>query len=159
MYFLARTSSSRNMLQALLLLVILGACSGQSEMDCPMVQESDLGNTTEFSNVGLLADALADASLSYQLVQYNTVCLGQGKARDLYRSTSLVVRYLDSAGGDKTQQLHLQCDDGTWSTSGFGVVTAADATLTTSLRKDCLLCSGSPTFLGSQGLEHHCLGK
>lgn len=143
------------MLQVLLLLVILGTCSGQ----CPIVQESDLGNTTQLSSAGLLADALANASLSYQLLEYNTVCLGQGTARDLYRSTSLVVRYLDSEGREETWQLHFQCAGGTWSTSGIDVVTTADATLTTGLRKDCYLCIAPSTFPGITLDDHHCLGE
>ena len=137
--------------------------------DCAMLQESELGDTTALSNTGLLADALAvqtgDASTVYQLLEFNTVCLGQGSVRDTYRSISLIVRYVDLEDTESTMQLHFQCRSATWNivADGFGTganaVTAAGGTLTTALRPDCFLClDPSLAPAGQVSVEEHCLG-
>ena len=137
--------------------------------DCAMLQESELGDTTALSSTGLLADALAiqsgDAPLMYQLLEFNTVCLGQGSVRDTYRTISLIVRFRDSGGTESTMQLHFQCGSGAWNipADGFGssanAVTAAGGTLTTALRTDCFLClDPSLAPAGQVSVEEHCLG-
>ena len=137
--------------------------------DCSALQESELGNTTALSTSGLLADALAfqsgEANLALQVLEYNTVCLGQGTSRDSYRSTALVVRYLQAGESEVISQLHLQCIAGTWSTNNFGssqnALTDADGTLSTSLRTDCFLCLEPDSAPPGQqfSMEHHCLGE
>ena len=154
---------------ALVFLVTFTVVGGQYD-DCAMLQESELGNTTALSNTGFLADALAvqtgDASLMYLLLEFNTVCLGQGSVRDTYRSTSLIVRFRDSGGTEDTMQLHYQCRSGAWNivADGFGTsanaVTAAGGTLTTALRTDCFLClDPSLAPAGQVSVEEHCLGN
>ena len=150
------------------MLVTFELASAQYD-DCAMLQESELGNTTALSKTGLLTDALAvlsgNASLLYQLLEFNTVCLGQGSVRDTYRSISLIVRYANNGGTESTMQLHFQCRSGAWNIAaeGFGptanAVTAAGGTLTTALRTDCYVCldpHGLPAGLVS--MEEHCLG-
>lgn len=161
---------------ALALLLTSPTVGGQFA-DCLMLQESELGDSTTLTSSGLLADALAppdeaepssseQPDLKYQLLRYNTVCLGQGTVQNTYRSMSLVVRYLDSLDAQYTIQLHLQCVNGTWSTANFGssvdAVTVADGNLTTPLRRDCLLCVSPSANLSQADLlisaEEHCLG-
>ena len=152
----------------ILLVLTVELASAQYD-DCAMLQESELGDTTALSNTGLLADALAaltgDTFLSYQLLEFNTVCLGQGSVRDTYRSISLIVRYVDLGGTESMMQLHFQCRSGAWNivADGFGTaanaVTAAGGTLTTALRTDCFLClDPSLAPAGQVSVEEHCLG-
>ena len=143
--------------------------TARGQDDCAMLQESQLGDTTGLSGTGLLADALSlqtgDATLTYQLLEFNTVCLAQGSVRDTYRSTSLIVRFRDSGGTESTMQLHLQCVDGAWNTaadgiSGSNAATAAGGTLTTALRINCFLClDPSLASAGVVSTEEHCIGK
>ena len=150
-----------------LLVILVTGASGQFS-DCAMLQKSELGDTTALSNTGLLADALAvqtgDGTVNYQLLEYNTVCLGQGTVRDTYRSISLVVRHLNSGGTEATQQLDLQCINGNWDIDNFEIlassIAAADGTLTTAVRRDCFACI-SPTLAGTQpfSTEEHCLSE
>ena len=154
----------------ILLFQIISTISGQFELDdCPMVQESELGDIAAFSNTGLLSDALAvqtgDGTIGYQLLEYNTVCLGQGSVRGTYRSTSIVVRYLAAGGAESTGQMHLQCVSGEWNIDNFAnivtAITDADGSLTTALRRDCFLCLAPAIALTQPGYstEEHCLGK
>ena len=107
-----------------LLLLATATADGQYS-DCSMLQASELGDNITLSGTGLLADALSaviQATLNYQLLEFNTVCLAQGTVRDTYRSTSLVVRYRDYLGVESTTQLHLQCINGDWSEVSFGSI-------------------------------------
>lgn len=134
--------------------------------DCPMLQESQLGNTSMLSSEGLLAAALLAqsgvADVSLQILESHTVCLGQGAKRDRYRSVSLMVRYAEwSNGTEKTVQVEYQCSSGEW---GFGnqtsVTSKPEGNLTTPLRTDCSLCI-KPGRLGGVEVsaEEHCLCK
>ena len=145
-------------------LLSLTAVNGQYS-DCSMLQTSELGDDTALSDTGLLADALnagGQATLTYQLLESKTVCLAQGTVRDTYRSTSLVVRYRDSLGVESTTQLHLQCIDGDWSTVNFGstdnAISTADGSLTTPVRRDCLVCV-SPALPIPVSTQEHCSGN
>ena len=152
------------LVQTLGFLASLAAVSGQFS-DCPMLRLSDLGDNATMSGTGLLADALSatgQTSNMNQLLQYNIVCLGQGTTRDTYRTASLVVRYLDSTATERTMQLHLQCEDGAWSTDYMGSadnsLTTADGSLSTPLRTDCLICLAPASGL-MVSTEEHCLGE
>lgn len=145
-------------------LASLAAVSGQSS-DCPMLRQSELGDNTTMSATGLLAEALSaggQGSNVNQLLQYKTVCLGQGTVRDTYRTTSLVVSYLDSTSTEMTMQLHLQCGAGSWNIAYAGsvdrVLTATNSTLSTPLRTDCLLCLAPGSGI-AVSTEEHCSGK
>ena len=152
---------------SLFVLLSLSAVNGQYS-DCSMLQASELGDNTTLSSDGLLAEALnarSQATLTYQLLESNTVCLAQGTVRDSYRSTSLVVRYRDSVGDESTMQLHLQCIDGDWRERNFGfsdnAISTADGSLTTPTRRDCLVCASPATqIIGSSvSTQEHCLGN
>ncbi len=152
------------LLACVVLALSLPAVRGQGE-DCPMLLESELGDTTAVTGTGLLADALSlsgDAGTIVQLLQFNIVCLAQGTVRDTNRSLSLIAEYRDAGGTVATTQLHLQCVGGTWSTNNFGssstaASTPTNGTLTTTLRTDCFLCL-NPSQGGPEG-EHHCRGE
>lgn len=163
----------KSLLRAVLLWMLLSSPLPVSSQDCPMLQNSQLGSNTTFSNTGLLADALAakagdGSALDVQIMEVNTVCLGQGTQRDTYRSTSLIVSYISTADVNTvTVQVHYQCLelDGRpqWSTENFGssevsVSDSVGGSLTTSLRTDCIFCIDSavgPTISS----DEHCAGK
>ena len=155
------------LLQAVWLLALLlsGSEVNGQYSDCFMLQASELGDNTTLSGTGLLAEALNAASqtdLTYQVLDFNTVCLAQGTVRDTYRSTSLVVMYRPSVGDESTMQLHLQCIAGAWSELNFGsadnAISTADGSLTTPTRRDCLVCA-SPALPITVTTEEHCSGK
>ncbi len=135
--------------------------------DCPMLQESELGDTNAVTAAGLMAEALSfatgEARPTVQLLQYNILCLAQGTGRDTYRSLSLIAEYYRESGDTvDIKQLHLQCVGGNWSTVNFGtrstaISTPTNSTLTTTLRTDCFLCL-NPLQGGPEG-AHHCQGE
>ena len=153
---------------AIVLLLVVSAPSARGQIsDCPMLQTSDLGDTTSLSSSGWLAAALefhtdSEDQLTYQLLEYNTVCLGQGSVRGLYRSASFIVRYLNSSGAENIMQLYLNCIFGSWTTQTGGshqnAISEAGGNFTTPLRTDCYLCS--PPFLDNRiTIEDGCFGK
>ena len=149
----------------LLLLVLFSSSVNGQYSDCTVLEASELGDNTTLSGTGLLAEAInsvLQSALTYQLLEFNTVCLAQGTVRDTYRSTSLVVRYRDSLGVESTTQLHLQCINGDWSTINFGsadnAISTVDGSLTTPTRRDCLVCT-SPALPISVSTQEHCAGK
>lgn len=151
--------------QALCFLAFLAAVSGQSN-DCLMLQQSELGDNTTLSGSGLLAEALSVGGQNSmnQLLQYNTVCLGQGTVRDTYTSTSLIVRYMDSRSQEMTMQLHLQCVTGSWDINYIiggadNALTAAGGSFNTPLRTDCLLCLAPGVGGLTTSAEEHCFRK
>lgn len=134
--------------------------------DCSMLQESQLGNASALSTEGLLAAALkdqfGDVNVSLQILEANTVCLGQGSVRDTYHSVSVVVRYSEANDTEQLVQVEYQCTDGEW---GFGnessVTTIPEGNVTTALRTDCSLCTVpdlSPDEV-EVSEEEHCLRK
>ena len=154
------------LMQAVSLLALLSGSEVNGQYsDCSMLQASELGDNTTLSSTGLLAEALnavSQATLTYQLLEFNTVCLAQGTARDTYRSTSLVVMYRPSVGDVSTMQLHLQCINGDWSDLNFGsadnAISTADGSLITPTRRDCLVCV-SPATPIPVSTQEHCSGK
>ena len=152
-------------LKVIFLLLLATATANGQYSDCSMLEASELGDNSTLSDTGLLVDALnarSQATLTYQLLEFNTVCLAQGTIKDTYRSTSLVVRYRDSNNAESTGQLHLQCFNGDWSEVSFGgsdnAISTADGSLTTPTRRDCLVCA-SPAFPIPVSTQEHCAGK
>ena len=149
-------------------LLLLRSSPGRGQFDnCPMVEQSEIGDTSAPTGSGLLAEALAfttsNQAPTVQLLQVNVVCLAQGSVNGTYRSTSLIATYREAGGIEGITQLHLQCIAGVWSTMNFGSgATAASVptggSLTTALRTDCFLCS-SPSLGGSPSAEQHCIGN
>lgn len=149
------------------LLWALQAVGGQT--DCPALQIADLGEVRAPSTTGLVAATIAaesgNANTSIQIMAVNVVCLGQGTMRDLYRSVSLVLRYLD--GADSTMnivQVEYQCmamGGGVWGFgSGPSITTAPTGTLTTSLRTDCILCVDPNAAMSvTVSPDEHCTGN
>lgn len=156
---------------AVLTLVLLSACSAQSPDDCSLLKASDLGNTTSYTNEGLLALTLnivdrQGADIRYQLVDYNTVCLAQGSGRGLYRMVSVVASYmfLDNGANGATvgnpSQFQFECKSNQWSPSIFGNFEDAfsgvpGGNLNTPLRTDCRVCAE----LTQATTAEHCLRK
>ena len=156
---------------ALLVLSLPAIVRGQFDdiTDCPMLLESEIGDTNAPSNLGLLAEALSfssgDQGRSVQLLQVNVVCLVQGTVNGTYRSTSLIATYREAgATEDDITQLHLQCVNGGWSTNNLGTSTTAASVptlgdLTTELRTDCQLCINPIQGGGAETPAEHCFRK
>ena len=155
---------------SLLLLAITSTASSQFSRDCPKLQQSEIGDTNAPTSSGFLAEALSSSS-QVQLLQFNVVCLVQGSVNGTYRSTSVIVTYMEEGGTETlTTQLNLQCVDGSpsppqWSTmyDGSTADASSDTTgdLTTALRTDCFLCVDPDRILGGAQPSdvEHCLGK
>ena len=146
--------------------LMISPLQGQTT-DCSMLEDSQLGNTSALSTEGLLAAALraqsGDANVSLQILEANTVCLGQGTVRDAYHSVSVVVRYREVNDTEQLVQVEYQCTNGEW---GFGNESSAstipEGNVTTALRRDCSLCI-EPDLSPDGGMqvsaEEHCLRK
>lgn len=181
--------SRRLGLLLLLLILFLNGCSqvtGQSE--CPIVQASDLGDTSAPSSMpGIIADSASGGDASsrpdVQLFAYQTVCLAVGVERDRYRFASVLAEYschgavsvlskiaCDEVGTTNyTAQFDVECDDGAWElatstivSSGTNVFQPPDATFDTALRQDCSFCvdPSRSADLGGRDIdtETHCAG-
>lgn len=149
-------------------LILLSAMNVNGQ-DCPMLQISDLGNTTAPSTAGLLADTIAAQTgvvdPFIRIIEVNVVCLGQGSVRDTYRTISLVVEYFSETSRNvSTVQVDYQCvSSGGWGFAGPGALNAnPTATLTTVLRRDCVLCIDPTAPVDTPSLatpDEHCVGK
>lgn len=151
------------------LLIVLSspsAIQGQfsSAGDCAELQSSDLGNITTESQVGLLADTLRvvgrdGITPSVQILESNVVCLSQGSVKDTYSTVSVVVRYT-ADGIEYTSQVEYMCDGGVWGFSSLFPAVVNNSlvgTLTSPVRTDCILCTGSTIDIDITEVEH-CLG-
>ncbi len=129
-----------------------------------MLQDSQLGNTSLLSTEGLLAETLQMASgeaghPSFQILETNTVCLGQGTVRDAYRSVSVVVKYRSSGGVEEIVQVEYQCINGEWGFDTPSLTNNPEGNLTTALRTDCALCIAPDQSPGSVSEGEHCMCK
>lgn len=138
--------------------------------DCFPLSEEDLGNTTTFSQAGLISMALIDNTTiqpEVLLLDYNVVCIAQGTMKERWRMVSGVAQYM--VRGDQKpviKQFHFQCESygSGWTNTVLNstdfVLTAPSATTNTSNRTDCALCV-SPDQLPGVGAdnEQHCVGK
>ena len=152
------------MKQLLLLWVFLVASTNGQDNRCPRLQASDLGSTASLSNTGLLARTIGatageSSNPPIQILQVNTVCLGQSQVRDRYRSTSVVVSYM-RGGAQVTAQVEYQCDpNGIWSFGSDPVVDISPvATLMTPTTANCILCIDPVTLTEASEIEH-CAGQ
>ena len=144
-----------------ILLALLSSTSATNGQGCPELQSSDLGDTTAASTVGLLADTLMSVNMlaanpSVQILESNTVCLSQGPLKDTYTYTSVVVRYT-ADGNEATSQVEFECigGRGEWMT-GSAVESSPEATLTTALKTECILCFNPGE--ASTSIIEHCIG-
>ena len=137
--------------------------------DCLPLSEENLGNTTTFSQAGLISMALTDNTIQPEvlLLDYNVVCIAQGTMKDRWRMVSGVAQYMVRGNQEPVvKQFHFECEsDGSgWTTtvldSADFVLTVPNATIDISNRTDCALCV-SPDQLPGFGAdnEHHCVGK
>lgn len=131
-------------------------------MNCPPLQDSQLGNTSMPSTEGLLAETLKAESGNaerepVQILGSNPVCLVQGTMRDTYQAISIVVRYL-SNGVEMVLQAEYMCNDMEWGFGGSGVSLTHEvmATLNTTVLTNCSLCA--PPAVGGSPIEH-CICK
>lgn len=137
-----------------------------------MLQIHDLGNTSAFSSVGLLADTLVvagETNVSIQIIGFNKVCLGQGSVRDTFQSASIVMVYRNASNGvEFTVQVEYRCSGGVWDVL-YGINDTPSitfnptATLNTNKRQDCILCISprvSPLALAATlSSMEHCAGE
>lgn len=153
-------------LLSLSLLLLLTSPVTPAVTDCPILQAAELGSNTSSVATGLLAEALSSQGQggagTYQLVDFNIVCLAQGSGKDLYRMVSVIVSYIRDSTTPATTQFHYECVNNQWSISVFGSPehsvsrTALVGTLTTMVRRDCQFCLDD--FLVTSAAEH-CAGK
>ena len=146
-------------LALVILLALLSSPSATNGQGCPELQSSDLGDTTAASTVGLLADTLMSvngltANPSVQILESNTVCLSQAPLKDTYTYTSVVIRYT-ADGNEVTSQVEFKCIEGEWMT-GSTVESSPEATLTTALKTECILCFNPGE--ASTSIIEHCIG-
>ena len=147
-----------NLVLLFLLSVLVFSPSVQGQ-DCARITATDLGDTAVASGVGLLADALTAAGGGPAMVQVlgiNIVCEAQGSARDTYRSTSVVVQYMDMAAMTAMVQVESQCVGGIWGAAMLNMV--PDADITTPTRTDCIICADPAVASGPIIGDSHCQG-
>lgn len=147
-------------------LAVPHASNGQT--DCPRLQIGDLGDTTAPSTTGLVAFTLSSVAgdtgtpSSVQVITMNTVCLGQGTVRDMYRSVSVIVDYLDGTTNMMMiAQVEFQCMGGMWGFQNEASFTETPTgTLMTSVRTDCTICLSPPLGTGlAVSPDEHCARK
>lgn len=153
---------------------------------CARVTKEDLGNTTQLSNEGILAFALANdhfniAAVDVVVIDINVVCEAQHKIENRYRYTSVVVSYICASNDLRlpncnstvviTNQLTLACELGNWSRLIFGDAAFAltpdpTASLSTVLNLGCDICISPHHPVAIQGFlaalpdnVTHCVGK
>ena len=150
----------RDMKALVILFALLSSPSTTNGQDCPEIQNSDLGDTTAASTVGLLADNIMSVdglatNPSIKILDSNSVCLSQAPLKDTYTYTSVVVRY-EQDGTETISQHEFSCSNGQWN-GGTVIETNPTASLNSPVRTDCVLCF-SPAIAASTAVEH-CIGK
>lgn len=160
----------RSVLFVLLLSVAQKFADGQGG-DCLPLQEEDLGNSTAFSQAGLISIALANNTQpEVLLLNHTIVCIAQGTRKDRWRMVSGVAQFNVAIAGEPdnttvTMQFHFQCesDGSAWNTTivnstEFVLTESPDATLDTALRTDCALCI-DPGQQPEANNEQHCVRR
>ena len=163
---------------AFLFFACLLCTRGQSQVQCSLIQGSELGRKDTASTEGLISEAFAVQSGDNNagqrplvlLLGYNVVCLAAGSTRDTYRFVSVVANFScngtqsECDGNTLLSQFEFGCVDGgsgsEWSPSIQGSTvdirtTPADGTLNTSARTDCAICI-SPTRSNLANNTNHC---
>ena len=155
----------------LALIVVPVSC----QIDCPLFNESNLGNTDAPSTTGLVGGAFRAVSgdpspVNVQVHTSRIVCLASGRTRDTYRRVSVVVNYTctgapsECTGNPILSQFEFECVAGPrWTASVGGsaaniITTPPNGTLSTTLRTDCGVCI-SPARSGFDAItnnEQHC---
>ena len=147
-----------NLVLLFLLSVLMSSPSVQGQ-DCARITATDLGDPAA-SGVGLLADALnatGGGPVMVQVIGINIVCEAQGSTRDTYRSTSVVVQYVDMATAMTAMvQVEYQCVGGIWGAAMLNMV--PDADITTPTRTDCIICADPAVASGPIIGDSHCQG-
>ena len=148
--------SSLRIIQVIIfgVLVPLMRCQVE-EAGCPLIQASDLGNTNEFEDSGLIASSYSSGGDRptvpfVQLYEYEIVCLSAARQRDLWQTTSVVAAYSvcdtplpsePECFEENRMQFDVYCSGGRWTLDDFGAqarTTPANGSAT--LRTDCFAC-------------------
>ena len=143
---------------------------------CTRLEDDDprLGNRGSELASGLIAASFATTTQanapSVNVFESQVVCLAVGEVRDRYRSISVVANY--SCTGSYSEcgepwsvsQFEFACDtNDMWGVgSSIGTLTTpADASLSSSLRVDCLTCAGNDTgmMFATVPDDNHCVGE
>ena len=146
----------------------------RAQVDCPMLDVSELGATDMLTQGGLIGAALAGSGdplpVSVQVHDSNIVCLRSGRTRDTYSGVSVVVNYTctgapsECTGNPILSQFEFECvTSPTWTASVGGsasntITSPPSGTLSTILRTDCGVCV-SPARSGFASItnnEQHC---
>ena len=150
---------------------------------CERVTAQDLGNSTTFSNDGILANAINPPGESvivgsFRVDSVHVVCEAQHPIQDRYIFTSVLVTYTCSSthpgltfcDGNtiNTDQLTLVCVDNAWSRNKFGIefglTMNSTASTSTELASNCIVCinpyhSIVITLNLTVVPDTHCVGK
>ena len=149
----------------------------RAQVDCPMLDVSELGATDMLTQGGLIGAALAGSGdplpVSVQVHDSNIVCLRSGRTRDTYSGVSVVASYTctgapsECTGNPNLSQFEFGCNTGstgpTWTSTVGGtasntITTPPNGNLSTPLRTDCGVCvsparSGFATITNN---DQHC---
>ena len=107
--------------------------------NCPLITLEDLGSTTNFSQTGLISEAISTGgdntpNIFVQIIQFNVVCDASGERKSTSNYVSVLVEYVCSGGvpaecdgmNRLTRQFQLECNDQImYSSTVFGTRTYA----------------------------------
>ena len=152
---------------------------------CEKITSDDLGRSDMLENTGLVATTLTPTGeagnvVDVRILDMTIVCEAQHRMQDRYRYTSVVVSFNCLTTDDRvlecndssvvhTEQFDFGCVSGTWSRNILSDSTAArstnpNATLSTGLDTDCILCinpSNSEAAFLPRPVDSvtHCVGE
>ena len=152
---------------------------------CERITIDDLGRSDMLQNTGLVATTLTPTGeagnvVDVRILDMTIVCEAQHRMQDRYRYTSVVVSFnclttdarvpeCNDSSVVLTEQFDFGCIGGAWSLNILADSTAArstnpNATLSTGLDTDCILCvnpsNAEATFLPSPvDTVTHCVGE
>ena len=125
---------------------------------CSMIQSSELE-----SLIIIASNQTEPNNTTIRLIEYTFVCIAQGAEQDTWRFVSLVANYTNTNGTNSISQFQFECVESNWTATVNGSTEYTrtdppDASLNTSLRRDCALCI-DPQQAPLANNSHHCLGE
>ena len=127
--------------------------------NCPLITLEDLGSTTNFSDTGLISEAISTGgdntpNIPVQIIRFNVVCDASGERKSTSNFVSVLVEYLCSGGvpaecdgtNPVTKQFQLQCNDqimytsAVFGTQTFAVTNDPTVNFSTPLDNRCRAC-------------------
>ncbi len=143
-----------------ILLLVLSVWANLSTCNhgCSITQSSELESliATTFNN------QTEPNNITIRLIKYTFVCIAQGAEQDTWRFVSLVANFTNN-GTNLISQFQFECVESNWTATVNGLTQYTrtdppDASVNTSLRRDCALCI-DPRQAPLANNSHHCLGE